>query len=648
MTLMYRTAFMLLVLSAVGSSFSGVEPMFDKGEAFSGAWFGQASQLVESPKVLKNMKVLQSTSRQMCEAASFMLFQRLGGPRDQESERWGNPPGQTVDLFDFSVLHLSSTERLFNKHLRNLVPKEVNAILDELNAFYCSSTACKENIRRFAEVDLSTSSASPLSTSRQKKQTKTSDEQSSRRRLAVTMERSRPDSKDFSMTFNTSMSGASAKKEEAHAKRLSDSKDNQETELKYLKLEVRRIRSILDKYRVHATLIPDTYDLSLIDDGVRRALVSIRRLRDDALYQSTGSGVAASNDNSKDLKLKFILRSSDERRSRGVKRRAGALSTGESQTALTAWLKTTLFEEVQLAAKLLSDGKDDVGVLETSLLRTARCVRAFLSTGRTGDRDMHLDGSNTGADGATQLQSMLDSTVVVIPWLRARGQGNSMETFRGMYLRLTIMSLRPFFQNIYVVVKSTSDRDFLLDKEVSGPTRDLPITDVWYVPDLATDCRLPPAAVREVRRRLRSGEWDLTSHKYVYFTEADQIFFGRNLPYLYNWMNKNPRSILTPHRLVVSAPAFLKQRGIGDMPVSNLHSDMSKHSCCMDTSGYGRTRIHWKNVSDVGMQLVQVHNVQVFPANVNLWGQLYRSCNVTTRDSFSGCPWNPAHEDYSS
>jgi hypothetical protein len=68
----------------------------------------------------------------------------------------------------------------------------------------------------------------------------------------------------------------------------------------------------------------------------------------------------------------------------------------------------------------------------------------------------------------------------------------------------------------------------------------------------------------------------------------------------------------------------------------------------MDTSGFGRTRVHWKNVSDASIQLVQVHGqVKVFPANSNLWGQLYRSCNVTARDMTSGCPWNPVHEDFS-
>ena len=132
--------------------FAGIEPVFDKGEAFSGAFFGRTDQLLESPKVKKYLTQLVRKDdpakhlRLMCESASFMMFQRLGR-REPDIERWGGPPGQTVDLFDFSVLHLSSTERLFNKHMRDMVPEQVNAILNKLDSFYCESKQCRRNIR---------------------------------------------------------------------------------------------------------------------------------------------------------------------------------------------------------------------------------------------------------------------------------------------------------------------------------------------------------------------------------------------------------------------------------------------------------------------------------------------------------------------
>lgn len=110
---------------ALHSFFSGIEPVFDKGEAFSGAFLAQTSLLIESPKVRKYMTQLSNPAeRMMCETATYMLFQRLGR-QEADIERWGGPPGQTIDLFDFSVLHLSSAERLFNKAQRHLVPEQV-------------------------------------------------------------------------------------------------------------------------------------------------------------------------------------------------------------------------------------------------------------------------------------------------------------------------------------------------------------------------------------------------------------------------------------------------------------------------------------------------------------------------------------------
>ena len=114
---------------------------------------------------------------------------------------------------------------------------------------------------------------------------------------------------DLNMLFNTSTTGVADEKEQSLAK--------QATELKELKYEMRRLRNVMDRYRLHESLLPDTYDLSIIYDGILRALRSLSNLRSDVHYESTDSGVAASNDNSKDLKLKFILRSADDRRNRG-------------------------------------------------------------------------------------------------------------------------------------------------------------------------------------------------------------------------------------------------------------------------------------------------------------------------------------------
>ena len=115
--------------------------------------------------------------------------------------------------------------------------------------------------------------------------------------------------RDLNMLFNTSLTNVAGQKQQSLSK--------QAIELKELKHEMRRLRNVMDRYRLHESLLPDTYDLSVIYDGVLRALRSLSNLRNDVHYESTDSGVAASNDNSKDLKLKFIIRSAEDRRNRG-------------------------------------------------------------------------------------------------------------------------------------------------------------------------------------------------------------------------------------------------------------------------------------------------------------------------------------------
>ena len=43
--------------------------------------------------------------------------------------------------------------------------------------------------------------------------------------------------------------------------------------------------------------------------------------------------------------------------------------------------------------------------------------------------------------------------------------------------------------------------------------------------------------------RLRNNIWSPSLYKFIYFTEADQLFMGRNIPFLYNWMQKHPRGV---------------------------------------------------------------------------------------------------------
>jgi hypothetical protein len=111
------------------STFSGIEPLFTSGEAFSGAWFGSVANIINQPNFdVEYLRFNRKKRRIMCETASNVFFNRMAerdGALSPTAQSFGDSPGQTVDLFDFSVLHLSSVERLFNKKIRHLMPLEV-------------------------------------------------------------------------------------------------------------------------------------------------------------------------------------------------------------------------------------------------------------------------------------------------------------------------------------------------------------------------------------------------------------------------------------------------------------------------------------------------------------------------------------------
>jgi len=168
----------------------------------------------------------------------------------------------------------------------------------------------------------------------------------------------------------------------------------------------------------------------------------------------------------------------------------------------------------------------------------------------------------------------LRETLVVIPViLNVKADGNSEVEFRRRYLELTLRSLEPFFDYVAVFVMSAEEAMELASAK-------LPIWEVVHVENLAQSCSLPAAAMVEAARRL-DGEvfnqyvsyqvvrsffyvllvcfqkaWKI--FKYVYFTEADQILLVRDFHSLFDWANRNPYSALTPHRLVVTPPAYLR------------------------------------------------------------------------------------------
>jgi hypothetical protein len=166
------------------------------------------------------------------------------------------------------------------------------------------------------------------------------------------------------------------------------------------------------------------------------------------------------------------------------------------------------------------------------------------------------------------------------------------------------------------------------------------LTEVLLIRDLASDCRLPLGALFEAKRRLQTGEWKF---KYLYFTEADQIFVGRNMLHLYNWMDRHIHGILVPHRLLIAPPAFLEQRNkTKEQSMSlSIRGSFERYSCCFDNGVFGRHRKHWKKIDHPAAGYFLFQQVPVIPANANFWGLEFRLCNMSLRDPKYGCAYNP-------
>ena len=140
--------FLLLPMLSVSYNESTLETEYckDRGECFSGAWFTHVSHLMEAPMMafyFKNygrMFIRGKGNRKLpCEEASYFLFHKTQKKKTNTTyNKWGDFPAQTIDLLDFSVLHLSVAERLLSRSppLRHLVTEEITDITTKLASVY--------------------------------------------------------------------------------------------------------------------------------------------------------------------------------------------------------------------------------------------------------------------------------------------------------------------------------------------------------------------------------------------------------------------------------------------------------------------------------------------------------------------------------
>ena len=104
----------------------------DKGECYSGAWFGRSLHLAVHPQLatFNTSKRQHLLKRSVCEDSTYWFLHKMHrhGPANY---LWGTPPGQSIDVFDFSVFHLSTSDRLLHRNpdTRNAKASEVNKTL---------------------------------------------------------------------------------------------------------------------------------------------------------------------------------------------------------------------------------------------------------------------------------------------------------------------------------------------------------------------------------------------------------------------------------------------------------------------------------------------------------------------------------------
>jgi hypothetical protein len=157
---------------------------------------------------------------------------------------------------------------------------------------------------------------------------------------------------------------------------------------------VRVYRTLKDHKASAGFVLPDTYDLSVLQDGLYRSAQRVEKVRESLGTSSSGIGYAPTE-----------KKSDRSRAGAGV-----SISGGSSNGA----------------------------------------ARAAASDSKTAQKTNEMiDKPQRSEEYFRRLQVKMDETAVLIPFMRGKGQGNSVTEYRTRYLKLTIRSLKPFFKNIY-------------------------------------------------------------------------------------------------------------------------------------------------------------------------------------------------------
>ena len=229
------------------------------------------------------------------------------------------------------------------------------------------------------------------------------------------------------------------------------------------------------------------------------------------------------------------------------------------------------------------------------------------------------------------IMEKLNRTVVIMPFLASdNGAGHSKLGNRLVYLSACFWSFYSEYNHIVAYVKSEKDYNFA--KNFSK----LPFFDVVLLKDLPKSASLPIASVKTTKLKLSTGE---RNFDYIFYTESDQVLVMRNHEIYYDYIDKNPRQLVVPHRLMPYPPEIIKGFHGRDMNTNYSRHTWEDVKCCMPRQNCQWDRDSWHHVKSPMVPLVQIFDLQVPLGNSNFLKETYRICDLNENiDSGFECP----------
>ena len=256
-------------------------------------------------------------------------------------------------------------------------------------------------------------------------------------------------------------------------------------------------------------------------------------------------------------------------------------------------------------------------------------------------------------------------TLAMLPWLgSSKGVGHSETTFRLLYLEACFWSVTQVTPHIVVGVTTKQDHDL-----VTGAG--LPALDIVVLADLPSPQALPAALVQHVRLGADTRGF-YSNFSYFYYSESDQVLVAHQAAHsaLFEFLDKYPRRVLVPHRLVPYPPAivellnrstsqphsrvfhskvlndfghagqgsisakemFMASRGwlsSGEATSSGAAApNWETNKCCLPRQNCEQ-RGDWVAPADPSLAFMEVHGLPVALGNANFKAERFRPCTLS-------------------